>query len=173
MTNLYYSQTVPFEQSSHGHPGDPFIKANPFALDGWFNAGAYQQGAAGTGFKFRGEFDWFSGRDHEGKFFDNWSCHSYSRALRKAWFVHIHPISTLFLSTFCRCICFKHWPGLLVLHGDSTCTHSTASSTAPRPTMGYPPSWCHPSCRWKAAPFAELPLLPGIPGDLIEWRMED
>ncbi len=71
---------------------------------------------------------------------------------------------------FCRCICFKHWPGLLVLHGDSTClyTHFTASSATPRPTMGYPPSWCHPSCRWKAAPFAELPLLPGIPGDLME-----
>ena len=93
----------------------PVHQSQSFALDGWFNAGAYQQGAAGTGFKFRGEFDWFSGRDHEGKFFDNWSCHSYSRALRKAWFVHIHPISTLFLSTFCRCICFKHWPGLLVL----------------------------------------------------------
>ena len=57
MTNVYSGQKVPFEQSSHGHPGNPFIKANPFALDGWFNAGADQQGAAGTGFKFRGEFD--------------------------------------------------------------------------------------------------------------------
>ena len=60
-----------------------------------------------------------------------------------------HTVSVI----FCRCICFKRWPGLLVLHGDSTCTHSNCFIHRAQAYHGVPTILVPPKLQMKGRTF--------------------